>query len=67
MMKILDRFSIKKDSRPLQVETLGSDGERPHISPGMQDLEDLLVENEPLEQYDIEDWDTTAPHMDAKN
>ena len=65
--KILDRFSISNGKRLLQVETLGSDGERPHLSTGMQELEDLLLEDTPLAQYDIEDMDTTAPHMDAKN
>ena len=65
--KILDRFSIVNGKMLLQVETLGSDGERPHFSTGLQELEDLLKESTPLAQYDIEDMDTTAPHMDTKN
>jgi anaerobic magnesium-protoporphyrin IX monomethyl ester cyclase len=65
--KISNRFFSGNNKRPLQVETLGTDGERPHFSSGIQDLEDLLKAGVPSQQYDIEDWDTTAPHMDSKN
>jgi hypothetical protein len=53
--------------KELQVETMGSDGERPHISEGLQNLLDAtpVDSSGEVSQYDIEDMDTNQPHMDV--
>lgn len=60
--KLLAKLKGAKSApKPMQVETMGSDGERP-IPPGIQELEDQKI----VAQYDIEDWDVNNPHMDTK-
>ena len=51
----------------LQVETMGADGERPHISEGLQELMDVPPGDSGREDYsyDIEDMDANRPHMDV--
>lgn len=68
VVKIFDHLGKGHSQRPivLQVETMGSDGERPHNSTGLQNLEDLMMQNVTKEQYDIEDMDANQPYMDAK-